>query len=183
MVDLPGVGKNLQDHIVVPVAYMATQNIDLAITSSGTEAGLFLHSEGNLDAAPNLEIMFSPIHEAVPSPFYCSSGFIASAMLMHPHNIGSVSLRRTKGNARQTPDPQDKPVIRLNYLQNQSDVRLLTAGVKLIRQLFEENAFDEFRGEEIAPGSQVQSDEAFEVYIREICSPGNHAVGTCIPGY
>ncbi|BDA74027.1 Glucose-methanol-choline oxidoreductase [Calothrix sp. PCC 7716] len=182
VVDLPGVGKNLQDHIVVPVAYMSTQNIDLAITSSGTEAGLFLHSEGNLDAAPDLEIMFSPIHEAVPSSYYCCSGFIGSVVLMHPHNIGSVSLRPTKGNAKRTPDPQDKPVIRLNYLQNQSDVRLLTAGVKLIRQLFEENAFDEFRGEEIAPGSQVQSDEAFEVYIREICSPGNHAVGTCKMG-
>jgi choline dehydrogenase len=182
VVDLPGVGKNLQDHIVVPVAYMATQNIDLAITSSGTEAGLFLHSERNLDAAPDLEIMFSPIHEAVPSSYYCTSGFIGSVMLMRPHNIGSVSLRRTKGNAYRTPDPQDKPIIRLNYLQNQSDVRLLTAGVKLIRQLFEENAFDEFRGEEIAPGSQVQSDEAFEAYIREICSPGNHAVGTCKMG-
>jgi len=42
-------------------------------------------------------------------------------MLMHPHNIGSVSLR--------SPDPKDTPMIRLNHLQSQSDVQKLVAGL------------------------------------------------------
>ncbi len=73
-------------------------------------------------------------------------------------------------------------MIRLNYLQSQSDVQKLVAGVKLMRQLFQDSAFNEFRGEEVAPGADMTSDEALEVYIREICSPGNHSVGTCKMG-
>jgi choline dehydrogenase len=59
--DLPGVGQNLQDHPVVPVAHEATQDLHTACTSSIAEAGLFLHTEGNLDAAPDLQFLFGPL--------------------------------------------------------------------------------------------------------------------------
>jgi len=71
-------------------------------------------------------------------------------------NIGSVSLR--------SPDPKDTPVIRLNCLQ--SDAKKVAA-IKLMRQLFHNSAFDEFRGEEIAPGADVTSDKALVAYIRD----------------
>ncbi len=80
------------------------------------------------------------------------------------------------------PDFKDTPMIWLNHLQSQSDVQKLVAGVKLMRQLFDNSAFDEFRGEEIAPSAQVQSDAALVAYIRAYCNTGYHFVGTCKMG-
>ncbi len=94
--------------------------------------------------------------------------------MTHLQNIGSVGLR--------TPDPKDTPMLRMNYLQNETDVKKLVEGIKLMRQLFHSNFFDEFRGAEIAPGAEVQSDEALEAYIRNNCSTVWHPVGTCKMG-
>lgn len=70
----------------------------------------------------------------------------------------------------------------MNYLQNQDDVQKLLEGIKLIRQLFQSDAFNEFRGKEIAPGSHVQSHAVLETYIRDTCSTVWHPVGTCKMG-
>jgi len=55
-------------------------------------------------------------------------------------------------------------------------------GLKLMRQLFQSNAFDEFRVKEIAPGFHIQSDAALVAYIRDTCSTVWHPVGTCKMG-
>jgi choline dehydrogenase len=175
VVDLPGVGQNLQDHMLVPVPYKATQDVCPAITSNGiAEAGLFLHSEDNLDVLPDLELIFGPILLAPPGSAHSGSGFTGLVALTHPQSIGSVSLHSR--------DPKDAPMIRLNYLQSQSDVQKLVDAIKLIRKLFQTSAFDEFRGQEVAPGANVQSDAALEVYVREVCSTVYHPVGTCKMG-
>lgn len=70
----------------------------------------------------------------------------------------------------------------MNYLQSETDVRLLVAGIRLMRLLFQSRAFDEFGGKEIAPGADVNSDAALEVYIRETCSTGHYPAGTCKMG-
>jgi choline dehydrogenase len=49
--------------------------------------------------------------------------------------------------------------------------------------LFGASAFDEFRGKEVAPGAEKQSDAALEAYVREVCDTVYHPVGTCIPGH
>ncbi|WP_293153954.1 MULTISPECIES: GMC family oxidoreductase [unclassified Microcoleus] len=173
--DLPGVGQNLQDHILVPVTYEATQDLHTANTSNGiAETGLFLHSKGNLAAAPDLELVFGPILWAPPGYPNSGLGFTGLVVLNHPQNIGSVSLRSS--------DPKDTPMIRINYLQSQSDVQKLVDAIKLMRQLFETSAFDEFRGREVAPGADVTSDEALEAYVREVCGTVFHPVGTCKMG-
>ncbi|BAY48674.1 glucose-methanol-choline oxidoreductase [Scytonema sp. HK-05] len=175
VVDLPGVGQNLQDHILVAVPYEATQDLHTATTSNGiAETGLFMHSEGNQDVAPDLELIFGPILWAPPGYPNSGLGFTGLVVLTHPQNIGSVSLR--------SPDPKDAPMIRLNYLQSQSDVQKLVDAIKLMRQLFQTSAFDEFRGREVAPGADVTSDEALVAYIRETCGTVFHPIGTCKMG-
>ena len=175
VVDLPGVGQNLQDHILVAVSYEATQDLHTATTSNGiAETGLFMHSEGNQDVAPDLELIFGPILWAPPGYPNSGLGFTGLVVLTHPQNIGSVSLR--------SPDPKDAPMIRLNYLQSQSDVQKLVDAIKLMRQLFQTSAFDEFRGREVAPGADVTSDEALVAYIRETCGTVFHPIGTCKMG-
>ncbi|HEY9847023.1 MAG TPA: GMC family oxidoreductase N-terminal domain-containing protein, partial [Candidatus Caenarcaniphilales bacterium] len=118
VVDLPGVGQNLQDHPVVPMPYEATQDLHTAITSNGiAETALFLHSEGNLDVAPDLELIFGPILFVPPGYAHSDSGFTGLVCLTHPQNIGSVSLR--------SPDPKDAPMIQMNFLQSEADVQKL----------------------------------------------------------
>ncbi len=73
-------------------------------------------------------------------------------------------------------------MIRMNYLQSESDMQKVVAGIKLLRKVFQTSAFDEFRGDEVAPGADVNSDEALEAYIRETCSTVFHPVGTCKMG-
>jgi choline dehydrogenase len=172
--NLPGVGQNLQDHLLVTVVQETTQDIHPAITSNGIEAGLFSHSEGNLDVAPDLQFFFGPILFAPPGYAHSDSGFTGAVSLTRLQNLGSVSLRSL--------DPKDAPMLRLNYLQSQADVQKLVEGIKLIRQLFQNSAFDEFRGEEIAPSADVTNDEAIEAYIRDGCSTVWHPVGTCKMG-
>ncbi len=172
--DLPGVGQNLQDHILVCVVQESTQDVHPEITSNGIEAGLFLHSEGNIEVAPDLQCFFGPIQFLAPGYAPASSGFTGAVSLTRLQNIGSVSLR--------SPDPKDPPILQMNYLQSQADVQKLVEGIKLIRQLFQTSVFDEFRGQEIAPGANVQSDEALEAYIRDTCSTVWHPVGTCKMG-
>ncbi|MEH2373674.1 GMC family oxidoreductase [Nostoc sp.] len=174
VVELPGVGQNLQDHPVVPVVHQATKDLHTASTSSIGEASLFLHTQGNLNATPDLQFLFGPIVLAPPGYAHSGSGFTSLVCLTHPQNIGSVSLRSL--------DPKDAPMIRLNYLQSEADVQKLVAGIKLMRNLFYASAFDEFRGEEVAPGADKQSDEALVAYVREVCNTVYHPVGTCKMG-
>ncbi len=172
--DLPGVGQNLQDHILVFLVQQSIQDAHPDITSNGIEAGLFLHSQSNLEAAPDLQFFFGPIQFLPPSYAPADSGFTGAVALDRLQNLGTVTLRST--------DPKDAPMLQMNYLQHQEDVQKLIEGVKRIRQLFQTPAFDEFRGEEIAPGVQVQSDADLEAYIRETCSTVWHPVGTCKMG-
>ncbi|OUL18243.1 choline dehydrogenase [Nostoc sp. RF31YmG] len=172
--DLPGVGQNLQDHILTCVVQEVTQDIHPAITSNGVEAGLFLHSKENVEAAPDLQFFFGPIQFLSPGYTPADFGFTGAVSLTRFQNVGSVSLRSI--------DPKDPPTIRMNYLQSQADVQKLVEGVKLLRQLFQSNAFNDFRGKEIAPGVDIQSDADLEAYIRDTCSTVWHPVGSCKMG-
>jgi choline dehydrogenase len=174
VVDLPGVGQNLQDHILVPVAYQATGDLHPANTSSIAEAGLFLHSEWNSEVAPDLRFYFGPNLFVPPGYARPDWAFTGAISLTHLQNIGSVKLRSL--------DPKDAPMFRMNYLQSEADVQKLVFAIKLMRQLLHTSFFDEFRGAEIAPGADVVSDEAIVAYIRNNCGTEWHPVGTCKMG-
>ncbi|HEY9661050.1 MAG TPA: GMC oxidoreductase, partial [Allocoleopsis sp.] len=172
--DLPGVGQNLQDHVLIPVAYEATQDLHPASTSSIAEAGLFLHSEGYSEVAPDLQFFFGPKLFVPPGYARPNWAFTGAVALVHLHNMGSLRLKSL--------DPKDAPLFQMNYLQSEVDVQKLVFSIKLVRQLLHSSLFDEFRGAEIAPGAEVQSDEAIEAYIRNNCGTIWHPVGTCKMG-
>ena len=173
--DLPGVGQNLQDHLLLSVVHQATQDLHFASTSSIGEAGLFLHSRNDSAVTPDLQFFFAPV-QLLLSPNYTPAdfGFSGVISVTDLQSVGSVSLRSS--------DPQDAPVIRMNFLQSQADVQKSLTAIKLTRQLFQNSAFDEFRGAEIAPGADVTSDEALIDYIRNTGSTVWHPVGTCKMG-
>jgi choline dehydrogenase len=174
VIDLPGVGQNLQDHIAVPVGYQAIENVQPASTSNIGEAGLFLCTEGGLNQVPDLQLIFAPVLWVPPGYPNQGSGFACIASLNHTLNRGSVTLRSI--------DPKDSPCIRMNYLQSESDVQKLVLGLRIIRELFNTDLFDDFRGEEVAPGADAIGDEALEAYVGEVVNTSYHSVGTCKMG-
>jgi choline dehydrogenase len=172
--DLPGVGQNLQDHVHVVVAHRATQDLQPAPTSNIAEAGLFLHTEDNLDAAPDLQFFSGPVLWVPPGYPNEGPGFGSTVCLARPQSRGSVTLRSTA--------PHDSPCIQMNYLQSESDVQKLVQGLRIIRELFSTDLFDEFRGEEVAPGADVEGDEALQAYVHKAVDTVWHPVGTCKMG-
>ncbi|MBD1914072.1 MULTISPECIES: GMC family oxidoreductase N-terminal domain-containing protein [unclassified Leptolyngbya] len=172
--NLPGVGQNLQDHLLVPVVYEATQAVYPANTSNGIEAGLFLHTKGDQEVPPDLQFYFGPIQFLPPGYAPAEFGFTGAVSVNRLHNIGSVSLRST--------DPKDPPMFRMNYLQYETDVQKLIGAIRLMRRLLHSSEFDEFRGQEIAPGADVQSNAELEAYVRDNCNTVYHPVGTCKMG-
>jgi choline dehydrogenase len=190
--DLPGVGKNLQDHPMVSVGYLCTQKVSLdgaetlgnflrwlvwkngPLASNVAEAGLFLRTRVGL-ARPDLQLLFGPAyyrgHGLVRRKEHC---FGFGPTLITPESRGEISLRSA--------DPFDAPAIRANYLATDADLRTMIAGVRLARRLAHAKAFDQFRGEELHPGAAQQSDSEIAEFLRNELETLYHPVGTCKMG-
>lgn len=184
---LPGVGKNLQDHLLVPVCYTASRPVTLAsaqslsnllkfllfrrgpLTSNVGEAAAFYKTSKDLPA-PDLEMAFTPL-----SFLDQGHGFTFGPIGLSPKSRGYIALR--------SHDPQQSPLIQPNYLEQENDLEILIEGVKLARKLAHTHAFDPYRGKEFAPGSQAQSDQEIADFIRENATTVYHPVGTCKMGH
>lgn len=194
--DLPGVGKNLQDHLHTRVRCEITQPLTFAplpaekkeaalreyeITGTGAlcsnflEVGAFVKSEPN-EEYPGLQLFFlmtlAPDYpEAGPADRH---GVTFTSYVNRPLSRGEVRLA--------SPDPLDRPVIDFNYLSASEDVRCAIAGVRWNLRIFYAKPFDEIRGEEIAPGAKVRSDADIESFVRRTASTTWHPAGTCKMG-
>jgi choline dehydrogenase len=190
--DLPGVGKNLQDHLAVPVVYHCTEPITLAnaetpkhilaylvrrtgpLTSNVAEAGGFVKTRPDLPA-PDLELLFGPVyfieHGFANPPGH---GFTLAPVLLHPESRGQITLHE---NNAQTP-----PAIDPNYLAADADRGTLIAGFHLARKIGVATPFTRYRGDEFLPGADRASDEAIIAHIRAYAETLYHPVGTCKMG-
>ena len=190
--DLPGVGKNLQDHPMVSVGYLCTQKISLdgaetlgnflrwlvwkngPLASNVAEAGLFLRTRVGL-AVPDLQLLFGPA-------YYRGHGLVRrnehyfgfGPTLITPESRGTISLWSV--------NPLDAPAIRANYLSTDADLRTMIAGVRLARRLAHAKTFDQFRGEELHPGAAMESDAEISEFLRNELETLYHPVGTCKMG-
>jgi choline dehydrogenase len=95
-------------------------------------------------------------------------------ILVRPQSAGEVTLR--------SDDPTAPPVIRMNYLQSDADVRVQLAAIKLCRELATTHAMAKFISREALPGPDHTQSELIE-YIRSHASTIWHPVGTCKMGY
>ncbi|MEO1428106.1 MAG: choline dehydrogenase [Cyanobacteria bacterium J06633_8] len=192
LIDLPGVGKNLQDHLSISIAYKCTKPITLAnleqpynlikyllfkkgaLTSNIAEAGGFLKTVENLNRV-NLQLHFVPgclINHGFTKRK--EHGFTLCPTLLYPQSKGQITLRSN--------NPLEAPIIQPHYLTNQKDLEVLLAGVKISRQILQQRAFDKFRGEEIVPGFHIESTEDICTFIRNTAESLYHPVGTCKMG-
>ena len=194
--DLPGVGKNLQDHLNVNIVRRAKRGstldgknrglapIGVAVefllygtgpgTSNVAEAGAFAISE--LGAAnPDIQYHFIPAqvvnHARTPMD---GDGVTLHACCLRPQSRGEIRL--ASGN------PFEPPVMDPNYLAADYDLKVLIAGLRQGRDILAAQAFKPWLGEERLPGPAVQSNAALEDFIRATAETEYHPVGTCRMG-
>ena len=194
IMNLPGVGQNLQDHIMAPVAYHATQPITLTLeaatteeqfskfqegqgmlTSNFAEAGGFLKLKPE-SLAPELQFHFAPgwfILHGFGNPE--GHGFTLTSGVVGTKSVGYLTLRSA--------DPKDPPIIDPNYLAVAEDMDVIVKGLKIARKILKSKAFDAYRGEEHLPGATVQSDAALQEFVRNWAQNIYHPVGTCKMGH
>ncbi|HEY8022806.1 MAG TPA: GMC family oxidoreductase N-terminal domain-containing protein [Thermoanaerobaculia bacterium] len=179
--NLPGVGRNLQDHAIVGVGYRYAAGRQSEPPAAGAaEGALFLRSRPGLSAAaPDLQIHFA--HWALLDPAYPESplpppaGFSLIPTLIKPQSRGRVTLRSA--------DPAAPPSIHAGYLDCPSDLAALVEGVRIARRIAAADALDAWRGEEIAPGPEVTTGSQLAEFVRLAAAGLFHPAGTCKMGY
>jgi choline dehydrogenase len=190
--DLPGVGKNLQDHMMAPVAHVCTQPVTLAHALEPEQAELLAKGMGLLTSnigegggyltvmegapAPDLQFHFTPtwfVSDGAGNPTD-SEGFTILPSLVGTKSVGELTLASS--------DPADAPLINPNIFAEPQDLEILVEGVKIARKIIASPALDDFRGEERFPGPDVQSDDEIRAYLRSNIQTIYHPVGTCKMG-
>jgi choline dehydrogenase-like flavoprotein len=197
--DLP-VGRNLQDHLGAYMSYtrkqpgsfhremrfdrmaMSMVRAYLFGTGPGTvvPGGLhaFIKTRPEL-AVPDIEFMFRGTSASphlwfplVHPPFL--DGFGIRPTLLHPDSRGEVLLTAA--------DPTAPPRIVYRFFTAPNDLPTLRDGFKRAREVAFQKPLDPYRGEEIGPGLQVQSDADIDAWLKKVVITAHHPAGTCAIG-
>ena len=171
IVDLPGVGQNLHDHLLVSVIFEAKQQIPPP-QANLLEAQLFWKSRPEMKT-PDLQPLFMGLPYYAPGFEGPENAFTFCAGLVRPVSRGELKLNSS--------DPQDAPYLDPNYLGEQTDYDALYNAVQLCRKMGYTNAAEGWMKEEVYPGKNA-TEEELESYIRKSCSTYHHMVGTCKMG-
>jgi len=171
--DLPGVGGNLQDHMLLGVGYQSLVPLDPPQLLA--EAGLFTWTRtGPEQPAPDLQYFFGPVQFLAPEYMTSDPGFTFAPILAQPLSRGTVTLASN--------DPTDLARVDPRYLSREEDLAVLEYGIRYARELAHTAAFSEVRGRELAPGKDVTSSSDLRDYIRKVAGTVWHPVGTCKMG-
>ena len=187
VVDLPGVGENLQDHLEVYVQYACTQPVSMAPylarwrrpwiglqwlcrqgpgASNHFEAGGFLRSNNEV-RWPNLMFHFLPVAVRY-------DGSVPAAGHGYQFHIGPM-FSNSRGWVRiQSDDPFQKPKLLFNYLSTQEDRQEWTEAIAVARNIMNQPAFAPFNGGEVSPGPDVQGDVAVLDWVRKDAETALH---------
>ncbi|MBM3505416.1 MAG: choline dehydrogenase [Alphaproteobacteria bacterium] len=192
----PGVGENLQDHLGIFVQYQCREPITLYglfrpdraaaalarayIFGRGPAAAIPLEACAYIRTRPELAVpdikctLVPGLSLEATQAQQMQHGFQITVHQLRPESRGRITLASN--------DPLAKPLIDPNYLSRPHDVVTMRAAGRIIRDLIRENAFAPYRGEAITPGDDVDSDAAWDAWIRANARTVFHPVGTCKMG-
>jgi 4-pyridoxate dehydrogenase len=199
-VALPGVGKNLQDHLSVLAdfsragagPFVATLRLDRVVTAllraycfgtgpaAETPSGWTGFGKSRPDAElPDIQFLFRAVATgAAPylPPFRRAyeDGFSLRAVMLRPESRGEILLSSA--------DPRAPVRIRQNFLNTENDKRTLRDGLKLVRRMAQAPPLKDFVAAELKPGATVQSDAELDAYIAATAATAHHPLGTCKMG-
>jgi choline dehydrogenase len=197
VLDAPGVGHDLQDHMQVRVVMRCTQSITLndivnspvrrilagaryaafrkgPLTIAAGTSGAFFKTSPRL-ATPDIQIHFLPFStDKMGERLHSFSGFSASVCQLRPESRGSLRIRNA--------DPAAAPEIRINYLSTEVDRTANVEGLKVLRRILQAPALGPYVVEEVDPGAKVSTDEELLNYCRARGSTIYHPTSTCRMG-
>ncbi|MGR0280226.1 choline dehydrogenase [Marinomonas dokdonensis] len=196
VVDAPGVGENLQDHLEVYFQYFCKQpvtlNSKLGLVSKGLIGARWLLFKSGLGATnhfescgfirsraglkwPNIQYHFLPAAMRYDGQAAVDGhGFQVHVGPNKPESRGKLWI--------ESADPGAKPRILFNYISTEQDKQDWRDTIRLTREILQQSPLDNYRGEEIQPGSQVQTDEEIDQWVKANVESAYHPSCTCKMG-
>jgi choline dehydrogenase len=194
--DLPGVGENLQDHLELYLQYACKEPVSLypalqwwnqpaigaqwLFTGTGLgasnqfEAGGFIRTRAEFEW-PNIQYHFLP----VAINYNGSNAVKEHGFQAHMGSMRSPSRGRIQVKSK---DPRQHPSILFNYMSSEQDWQEFRDGIRITREIMAQSALDPFRGRELSPGKEVQSDAELDAFIREHAETAFHPSCSCKMG-
>ncbi len=194
--DRPGVGQNLQDHLEMYIQMAATKPVSLytywnllgkaalgaqwLFTRKGLAASNQFESTGFIRSRPGIrypdvQFHFLPLAVRYDGKIAAGGhGFQAHVGPMRSPSRGAITLKSA--------DPNEAPRIVFNYMSTEQDWIDFRKCIRLTREIFAQEAFAPYRGRELQPGSDAQSDAALDDAICEHAESAYHPCGTCKMG-
>lgn len=194
---LPGVGKNLQDHLQIRVAYQVSNVPTLnemsyrwgdkikmgmqyvfkrrgPLASAPSQLGAFAFSDQS-HATPNLQYHVQPLTlDAFGAPLHRAPGFTASVCDLRPHSRGTVHPTSA--------DTTQPPKIDANFLSHPEDKKTAVQAIRHARNICQSATLSAYNPTEIAPGNAHQTDEELLAGAAKISTTIFHPCGTCKMG-
>lgn len=197
LIERPGVGENLQDHLQIRTIYSVDNTITLnqkartpwgmalmgleyflrktgPLTMPPSQLGAFAKSDPSQPSA-NIEWHVQPLSlDKFGSPLHKYNAITPSVCNLRPSSRGTVALKSNK--------PDDAPAIAPNYLSTQADLDVAVAGLKFTRKIMAAPALAAFNPKELKPGSEVTAEEDLQRAAGDLGTTIFHPVGTCKMG-
>jgi len=193
VVDAPGVGANLQDHLQIRAVYKidgaptlnvlasslvgkARIGLEYLLSRSGpmsmapSQLGAFTRSSSDREW-PNIQYHVQPLSlDAFGEPLHAFPAFTASVCNLNPTSRGTVRIRSKRF--------EDAPAIAPNYLSTDADRKVAADSLRVTRRIAEQPALARYKPQEWKPGVQYQSDEDLARLAGDIATTIFHPVGT-----
>jgi choline dehydrogenase len=194
---LPGVGKNLQDHLQIRTVFRVSgartlnqlansrlgklgMALEYALRRSGplsmapSQLGIFSRSDDTV-ATPDLEYHVQPLStDKLGDPLHPFPAVTVSVCNLRPASRGTCHIRSR--------DPAEQPAIRLNYLSAERDREVALKAVTQVRRLAGTQALRRYAPDEILPGPAITRDADVLAAVGNIATTIFHPVGTCRMG-
>ena len=197
MLDAPGVGDALQDHLYVRTFWRCTKPITLNddMLSLWRKVGIglnyLLRRRGPLTISAGLAAAFTRTRPDVPRPdaqyYFINFSMQKRGGLLHPFSAFTCSLSQLRAESRgwvriRSADPHEAPAIQYNYLSTENDRRMMVDGLKLLRRLVTTEPLSTYVVKEESPGEAVVTDSDWLEFCRQSGETVFHPTSTCRMG-
>ncbi len=194
--ELPGVGRNLQDHLQIRLVFKTSQRtlndevnsllkqawvgLKYLLTRTGpltlaaSQVAIFTRSEPSVER-PDIQFHMQPLSADKPGDgAHKFSAFTSSVCQLRPHSRGHIDIKSA--------DPFEYPAIHPNYLSDERDCKVAINSIKVARRIAEAAALAPHIKDEYVPGANYQSDDELLQAARKFSQTIYHPAGTCKMG-